>query len=120
MNYSRYFCNLYQAFLMATNNFKISYITLEILGGNTIYSVPERQEMSLIFSEPQKIITISINTNYEKRHHHTHQDKYYHASEIEALSIKEGFKSPLISLVKEGVDKKTFKDILLITRKVLL
>ena len=120
MNYGQYFCNLYQAYLMATNSFKYSHATLEIFRGNTVYDTPGREGLTLIFNEMPEMIAIRIDTNYVKRHHSTYQDKYYHASEIEALSYNDEFKSPFFSFVRERIDKKTFRDILTITRRVLL
>ena len=120
MYFSQYFCNLYQAYLMATNSFKFSYITSDKYIKNVKYNEPGGHQLSFYFNEGLKTTIIHINTNYEKSYPYSRQDKYYHASEIEALIIKEGFKNPFFSLVKEGVDKKTFKDILLITRRVLL
>jgi len=120
MNFNQYFCNLDQAYLMATNTSKISGAIIEEYKSNYMYNVPGGQQLSLIFNERPKIITIRINTNYEKTYHYSYQDKYYHASEIEAISYHEGFKGPFFSRVKEGVDRKTFKDILLITRSVYL
>ena len=120
MNSHQYFCNLYQAYLMATNSLRISHITLERFGGNTLYNTPERQQLSLIFNELPKIRSIRITTNYKRSYPYRHQDKYYHASEIEALSYSEEFKSPFFSFVKERVDKKTFEYSLSITRRVLL
>ena len=120
MNSHKYFCNLYQAYLMATNSFKYSHATLEIFRGNTMYDTPGKEELTLIFNEMPEMIAIRIYTNYVKRHHSTYQDKYYNVSEIEALSYQEGFNSPFYSLERERIDKKTFRDILIITRRVLL
>jgi len=116
MNYSRYFCNLYQAYLMATNSFKFSYITSDKYIKNVKYNEPGGHQLSLYFNDGLKTIIIRINTNYEKSYPYSRQDKYYHASEIEALSYHKGYYGPFNSIVYESKDGKT----LLITRRVLL
>ena len=116
MNSPKYFCNLYQAYLMATNSFKISNITRAIFKANKEYNDPAVEVLYLMFNERPKTIYIHINTNYKKSYTHTLKDIYYHASEIEVHSFHERYYHPLYSIVKESKDRKT----LLITRRILL
>jgi len=116
MYFSQYFCNLYQAYLMATNSFKFSYITSDKYIKNVKYNEPGGHQLSFYFNEGLKTTIIHINTNYEKSYPYSRQDKYYHASEIEALSYHGEYYGPFYSRVKESGDGKT----LLITRRVLL
>jgi len=117
MNYSQYFCNLYQAYLMATNTFKISDTTEGIYRGDKEYNEPGREELYLFLNEqPETKMTIRINTNYIKLHPHSLKDIYYHASEIDAVYYYDKRYAPLYSMVKESEDGKA----LLITRMVLL
>ena len=114
MNSHQYFCNLYQAYLMATNSSEISYVTLERYEGNILYYVPGNHELTLYYNA--KIRGIRIKTNYKKPYPYDLQGKYYYTSEIEALSYDKRYYSPLYSIVKASEDGKT----LLITRRVLL
>jgi len=116
MDFNQYFCNLYQAYLMATNSFKISNITTAIYKAIKEYNDPAVEVLYLISNEQPKTIIISINTNYKKSYTHTLKDIYYHASEIEVHSFHERYYHPLYSIVKESKDRKT----LLITRRILL
>jgi hypothetical protein len=118
MNSSQYFCNLYQAYLMITNNFKFSHITATIYKGDIVLNVPGNDGLVLFLKELPKITTVSINTNYRKSHPHSLKELYYRASEIEALTIHEKHYPhyPLYSKVRESKDETT----LLITRGVYL
>ena len=117
MNYSRYFCNLYQAYLMATNTFRISDTIARIYKGDKEYNEPGREELNFLLNEQSKTrMAIRINTNYIKLHPHSLKDIYYHAFEIDAVYYYEKRYTPLYSIVKESEDGKA----LLITRGIYL
>jgi len=117
MYFSQYFCNLYQAYLMATNTFKISDTTEGIYRGDKEYNEPGNKDLFFFLNEKSGTeMTVHIRTNYFKLHPHSLEDIYYHASEIEAGYYNHRRRAPLYSIAKESGDGKT----LLITRRIEL
>ena len=116
MDISRYFCNLYQAYLMATNTSELSSVTLYTEEEKTLYHVPGKQELTLYFNRQPKLMVIRITTNYKTAYNYTRQYIYHRASDIEALSYRKRYYGAFYSIVLTSEDGKT----LLITRGIYL
>jgi len=105
MNFSRYFCNINQAYLMTINTSLVRIIGILHSLGNTTYRIPPHNELRFILYIQSNIITIDIDT-YTKKHHFSNINVVFGENRI----------NPSFSRVKESVDGKT----LLITRSVYL
>jgi hypothetical protein len=119
MNYSQYFCNLDQEYLMATNTSLFNFIRKESFLGNPIYDTPPRDELTLTSNISSNTIEVSIVTNYIKKFHYKKENKYYHKSNIDAVILKWGAGS-FFSHTTRSMDTKTFTETLIITRTVYL
>jgi len=105
MNYSKYFCNLDQVYLMITNTSSIRTVGIMNLLGNTVYRVPPRDELRFTLDVPSNIMEVDIDTYVKKRH-------YFN---IDAV-VRGDHIGPFFSRVRESVDRET----LIITRSVYL
>jgi len=110
MNYSQYFCNLDQAYLMATNTLKIRTIS----NYPKVYNSPGYlNDQFLIYIRDSAVLYIHTNylyipTNYQM------PDQKYKYSEFEVYTSSTMFESPLT------VNVNLSKGDLLFTRKVML
>jgi len=112
MNFGQYFCNLDQAYLMATNTSSLRTVRmLNFLGS---LSRPY-DELTFTLDVPLNTMKVSIKTNYIKKRHYERENEYYHKSNTEVMILKR-FNGPLYSGVRESLNRET----LITTLQVLL